>query len=210
MCPPPTKTSRAYPLISSKLCIKATAFTTLTEANTMQFVANNTFKHRGRVYILMERIRGRDLSQNWTQRSEDSKARILAQLKPLITELRSIVPPDGVEFHRELRRGLELRDGEGAFPGLRELIDFHNGPWEGPVFTHGDLSSLNIMADGDTVTGIVDWESAGWMPPYWEYTSAWHVNPRNTFWRDAVDGFLTPLPHELEMERIRRQYFGEF
>ncbi|KAF5552947.1 kinase-like domain-containing protein [Fusarium phyllophilum] len=213
----------------------------------MQFVANNTsmpvpkvcsFKHKSGVYILMERIQGRDLSQNWTQRSEDSKARILAQLKTFITEIRSIPPPDGVgvanvdwgpifdqrlpdksfwgpfatiqEFHRVLRRGLELGDDEEAFPGLRELVGFHNGPWEGPVFTHGDLSSLNIMADGDTVTGIVDWESAGWMPPYWEYTSAWHVNPRNTFWRDAVDGFLTPLPHELEMERIRRQYFGEF
>ncbi|KAF5660621.1 kinase-like domain-containing protein [Fusarium circinatum] len=235
-------------LVSSKLCIKATAFTTLTEANTMQFVANNTsipvpkvycsFKHKGRVYILMERIKGRDLSQNWTQRSEKSQARILAQLKTLITELRDVPPPDGVgvanidggpifdqrlpdksfwgpfatiqEFHRELRHGLELRDEEEAFPGLRELIEFHNGPWENPAFTHGDISSLNIMADGDTVTGIVDWETAGWMPPYWEYTSAWHVNPRNTFWRGAVDGFLTPLPHELEMERIRRQYFGEF
>ncbi|KAF5710721.1 kinase-like domain-containing protein [Fusarium mundagurra] len=235
-------------LVSSKLCIKATAFTTLTEANTMQFVANKTsipvpkvhcsFEYKGRVYILMERIRGQDLSQDWTQRSEDSKARILAQMKTFITELRSIPPPEGVgvanvdggpvfdqrlpdksfwgpfatiqEFHRELRRGLELQDGEEAFPGLRELVEFHNGPWEGPVFTHGDLSSLNIMAVGNTVTGILDWESAGWMPPYWEYTSAWHVNPRNTFWRDAVDGFLTPLPHELEMEKIRRQYFGEF
>ncbi|PNP78886.1 hypothetical protein FNYG_07751 [Fusarium nygamai] len=156
----------------------------------------------------------------------------------MITELRSISPTDGVgvsnvdggpifdqrlpdtsfwgpfatiqEFHRELRRGLELQDGEEAFPGLRELVEFHKGPWEDPVFIHSDLSSLNIMAVGDMGTGIVDWESAGWMPPYWEYTSAWHVNPRNTFWRDAVDGFLTPLPHELEMERIRRQYFGEF
>ncbi|KAF5710592.1 kinase-like domain-containing protein [Fusarium globosum] len=143
MRPLPTKTSRAYP----PRVFKATAFTTLTEANTMQFVAKNTsipvpkiycsFKHRGRVYILMERIRGRDLSQSWTQRPEDSKARILAQLKSLITELRSIAPTDGVgvsnvdgvpifdqrlpdksfwgpfatiqEFHRELRRGLELR-----------------------------------------------------------------------------------------------------
>ncbi|KAF5986051.1 kinase-like protein [Fusarium bulbicola] len=186
----------------------------------------------------MERIRGRDLSQNWTQRSEDSQARILAQLKTLITELRDAPPPDGVgvanvdgdpifdqrlpdksfwgpfatiqEFHPELCSGLDLRDGEEAFPGLREFIEFHNGPWGSPVFTHGDLNSLNIMADGDTVTGVVDWETAGWMPPYWEYTSAWHVNPRNTFWQDAIDGFLTPLPHESEMERIRRQYFGEF
>ncbi|KAM5511439.1 hypothetical protein FOXYSP1_11539 [Fusarium oxysporum f. sp. phaseoli] len=53
-------------LVSSKLCIKATAFTTLAEANAIQFVAQNTsipvpkvycsFKHKGRVYILMERM----------------------------------------------------------------------------------------------------------------------------------------------------------
>ncbi|KAF4955404.1 hypothetical protein FGADI_4584 [Fusarium gaditjirri] len=165
-------------LVSSKLCIKATAFTTLAEANTMRFVAQNTsipvprvycsFKHKGRVYILMERVQGQDLSQNWSQRSEESKARILAQLKAMVAELRSIPPPGDVgvanvdggpifdqrlpdksfwgpfttiqEFHRELRRGLELADGEEAFPGLRELIEFHNGPWEGPVFTHGDLA----------------------------------------------------------------------
>ncbi|KPM35474.1 hypothetical protein AK830_g11103 [Neonectria ditissima] len=235
-------------LVSSKLCIKATAFTTLAEANAMRFVARNTsipvpkvycsFKHKGRVYMLMQRIAGRDLSDGWTRRSEESKARILAQLKAITAELRNIQPPNRVgvanvdggpifdqrlpdksiwgpfamirDFHLELRHGVTVRDDEEAFPGLRELIAFHDGPWPKPVFTHGDLSSLNIMAQGDEITGIVDWESAGWMPPYWEYTSAWHVNPRNVFWRDAVDGFLTPLPHELEMEKIRRQYFGEF
>ncbi|KAI1071376.1 hypothetical protein LB507_011686 [Fusarium sp. FIESC RH6] len=224
------------------------SFTRLAEANTMLFVAQNTsvpvpkvycsFKHKGRVYILMERIVGQDLSQGWTERSEESKAQILTQLRRMTAELRGIAPPSGIgvanvdrgpifdqrlpdrslwgpfatiqEFHRELRRGLELRDDEEALPGLRKLIEFHNGSWEKPVFTHGDLSSLNIMALGDKVTGIVDWESAGWMPPYWEYTSAWHVNPRNAFWRDAVDDFLLPLPEALEMEKIRRQYFGEF
>ncbi|KAI6753923.1 hypothetical protein HG530_013099 [Fusarium avenaceum] len=191
---------------------------------------------RGKYYaICSKKYIGQDLSQGWTQRSEESKARILAQLKTMTTELRSLTPPDGIgianvdggpifdqrlpdksfwgpfatiqDFHRELRHGLELGDNEEARPGLRELIEFHHGSWPRPVFTHGDLSSLNIMAVDDTVTGIVDWESAGWMPPYWEYTSAWHVNPRNTFWREAVDGFLEPLPHELEMEKIRRQYF---
>lgn len=58
--------------------------------------------------------------------------------------------------------------------------------------------------------GIIDWEIAGWMPPYWEYTSAWHVNPQNMFWQDEVDKFITPHPRELEMEIIRRKYYGDF
>ncbi|KAJ3483442.1 hypothetical protein NLI96_g6309 [Meripilus lineatus] len=39
------------------------------------------------------------------------------------------------------------------------------------VFTHGDLQWHNIMVTPDShITGIVDWESAGWMPDYWEFT----------------------------------------
>jgi len=33
-------------------------------------------------------------------------------------------------------------------------------------FTHGDLSSLSILARGDEVVAIVDWEIAGWCPSY--------------------------------------------
>ena len=37
------------------------------------------------------------------------------------------------------------------------------------VFTHGDLSSFNIVARVDGIVGIIDWETAGWYPSYWEY-----------------------------------------
>lgn len=75
------------------------------------------------------------------------------------------------------------------------------------VFTHGDLSSLNILVRGDEVVGIVDWETAGWFPAYWEYVCAKHVNPYNTFWKDEVDHFITPMPLELEMDTIRLNHF---
>ncbi len=39
------------------------------------------------------------------------------------------------------------------------------------VFTHGDLWDHNIMVDQGHINGIVDWECAGWLPEYWEYTS---------------------------------------
>jgi len=34
------------------------------------------------------------------------------------------------------------------------------------VFTHGDLSSLNVLVRGDQIVGIIDWETAGWYPSY--------------------------------------------
>lgn len=45
------------------------------------------------------------------------------------------------------------------------------------VFTHGDLAPRNIMVDTDAagdwkVTGIVDWEEAGFDPEYWEAVKA--------------------------------------
>ncbi|KAH7200409.1 hypothetical protein DER44DRAFT_790665 [Fusarium oxysporum] len=59
-------------LASSKLYIKATAFITLAEAKSTQFITQDisilvlkvyySFKHKGHIYILMERIQGQDLS----------------------------------------------------------------------------------------------------------------------------------------------------
>ncbi len=117
-------------------------------------------------------------------------------------------------FHKELRLGHETEDFNehqlSNLPGLPELIAFQRQPWTTPAFTHGDLSSMNIMAREGDVVAILDWETAGWMPPYWEYTSDWHVNPQNMFWQAEVDKFITPLPHALEMEIIRRNYYGDF
>jgi len=64
------------------------------------------------------------------------------------------------------------------------------------------------MVRDDKVVGIIDWENAGWMPPYWEYASAWNAAPMNQFWQDEVVKFLTPLPRELAMEAIRRRWFS--
>jgi len=62
------------------------------------------------------------------------------------------------------------------------------------VFTHGDLSSLNILTHGDVVVAVIDWETSGWYPSYWEYTSAWNVNQQNQFWRDESTDFWTQSP----------------
>jgi hypothetical protein len=43
-------------------------------------------------------------------------------------------------------------------------------------FTHGDLSPGNILIENEHVSGIVDWEQAGWYPAYWEYVKAMHAD----------------------------------
>ncbi|RHZ74236.1 hypothetical protein CDV55_107070 [Aspergillus turcosus] len=192
------------------------------------------FTRSGRTYIVMERIKGHMIGSGWVKRSEDSKAKLLSQLANIVREMRDLQPPEGVgvasvdggslydcripgpslrfgpfdtiqDFHRHLRRGMDF--DSRLDPEIQELIKQQSKSWP-LVFTHGDLSSLNILARGDNIVGIIDWETAGWYPSYWEYTSAHQVNPQNTFWADEIDKFLQPMPEELAMERIRQKYFG--
>lgn len=191
------------------------------------------FTHHGSTYIVMERIKGDILGAGWVKRSDKSKSK-LEQLKKMIQEMRELRPPEGMgianvdggslfdcrvpgtslclgpfrcikEFHRHLREGMEFNPNIDL--GVQELIEQHDRSWP-LVFTHGDLSSLNILACGDNIVGIIDWETAGWYPSHWEYTTACQVNAQNSFWINEIDKFLWPMPQELAMERTRQRYFG--
>ncbi|KAK5717983.1 hypothetical protein LTR15_008826 [Elasticomyces elasticus] len=196
-----------------------------------------TAQYKGRVYIVMQRIRGTYVGHDWDRRTEKSKERLLVQLKEMVAQLRDLkaqygtgvcnvdggpiydcrLPHDDdwgpfssvAEFHQAL---VDHQDLNGItndhVKDLQELAYFYDQLGPETVFTHGDLSSLNIVCEGDNIVGIVDWETAGWLPTYWEYVSAWNVNPQNEFWQQEVDKFLPPLPHARNMDAIRRKYFG--
>ncbi|TLD29929.1 kinase-like protein [Venturia nashicola] len=160
-----------------------------------------SFVHNGRTYIVMERIQGEMLARVWKSRSTESQTKILEQLKKFTQELRSLAQLDTVgvtnvdggllydirlgsqrfgpfqtvqEFHSFLRGGRAR--ALGFDPEIDQMMERQDGPWPPPIFTHGDLSSLNILVRGDEVVGIVDWETAGWYPSYWEYATACQVN----------------------------------
>lgn len=43
------------------------------------------------------------------------------------------------------------------------------------VFTHADINMRNVLVnENGRISGIVDWECAGWFPEYWEYTKKMH------------------------------------
>lgn len=224
-------------------------FVDLSEAATLEYIWLHTsipvpkvycaFQRCGKTYILMKRIKGHKLARGWYERSEESKAAILAQLQAMVDEMRSIKSPYGSAvanvdggslydmrlpgcglsypkrtsirfgpfkdipaFHRWLRRAAYLIDGRNK-QEVNELIAAHdNTNWGLPVFTHGDLSSLKILVSGEKVTGIIDWETAGWYPSYWEYVTASQVNFRNEMWAEWIDKFLEPRREELRMENI--------
>lgn len=233
-------------MLTNGLCVKYGPRVHLSEASTMIFISQHTsipvprvicaFTHSTWTYIVTERIEGHMLSKDWVYRSEDSKAKLLSQLKQYICEMRELQPPKGMlgvvsvdggslsdcripgpslrfgpfetiqDFHRHLRMDMDF--DPRLDPDVQELIRQQSKSWP-LVFTHGDLSSLNILARGNDLVAIVDWETAGWYPSYWEYTSAYQVNPQNSFWVEEIDKFLTPMPEELAMERIRQRRFGD-
>ncbi|CEJ58686.1 hypothetical protein PMG11_07335 [Penicillium brasilianum] len=145
------------------------------------------FTRSGRTYIVMERIKGDMIGRGWVKRSEDSKAKLLTQLAGKVREMRDLQPPPGIgvasvvrgslfdcrvpgpslrfgpfdtvqDFHRCLRMGMEF--DSRLDPEIHDLIKQQSKSWP-LVFTHGDLSSLNILVRGDDIVGIVDWETAG-------------------------------------------------
>ncbi|KAI0649414.1 kinase-like domain-containing protein [Trametes meyenii] len=57
------------------------------------------------------------------------------------------------------------------------------------VFTHGDLHKHNIMVGADGhISGIIDWESAAWLPEYWEFgmVAIFAENPWGQFMANSV------------------------
>ncbi|KAJ5212663.1 Aminoglycoside phosphotransferase [Penicillium cinerascens] len=50
------------------------------------------------------------------------------------------------------------------------------------VLTHADLSPRNIIVKGDKITGIIDWEMAGFYPEYWEYIKAMYHPDWQSCW----------------------------
>ena len=54
------------------------------------------------------------------------------------------------------------------------------------AFTHGDLKHQNIMVANGQITALLDWESAGWYPDYWELTTPLRFGPRDFWWNQLV------------------------
>jgi hypothetical protein len=109
------------------------------------------------------------------------------------------------EFHLWLREEFQPRvypdrEDDQDWQDIKQMVAKQDGPWPPPVFTHGHLHLSNVMVCGDRVSGIINWEFAGWYPHYWEYTSVtsglYGFGPRHA-WDDEILRILDPYPEEL-------------
>ena len=67
--------------------------------------------------------------------------------------------------------------------------------------THGDLTPHNILVDENVrPVALIDWETAGCMPEYWEYTRALYMRVGNVGWQEAFKRIFPGYESELIVE----------
>ncbi|KAF5314369.1 hypothetical protein D9619_011899 [Psilocybe cf. subviscida] len=101
----------------------------------------------------------------------------------------SPMPPlaDESHFHQFIRdvAGSSMQDPAHEDSVIRAEKLFSLPP-HAIVFTHGDLNDHNIMIGPDGhISGIIDWESAAWLPEYWEFAVTALVRRRP--WGQVMD-----------------------
>ncbi|OAA55872.1 Protein kinase-like domain protein [Niveomyces insectorum RCEF 264] len=73
------------------------------------------------------------------------------------------------------------------------------------VFTHSDLNMRNVLMHNGRLSGIVDWENAGWFPEYWDYTKAHFITKLKQRWLRIVDEIFKKFgDYESELATERR------
>ncbi|KAJ4391476.1 hypothetical protein N0V93_005093 [Gnomoniopsis smithogilvyi] len=148
-------------------------------------------------YLLMSQIPGVPLWRCCDVLSDKDVAQITGQMQEYIAQMRAIprtISPENaicntlgnaLRDHHIGVAGADVPVGpfvdEAAFNQVLRYPEDPGRKGHRVFFTHADLNPRNIMvnevvqengASGWRVSGIVDWETAGYYPEYWEYTKA--------------------------------------
>jgi aminoglycoside phosphotransferase (APT) family kinase protein len=144
-------------------------------------------------WILMEHIPGDVLQDVWPAMSGLERGAILAELQDMVQQMHTIERPPGQGIggvdgglavdKRELgsTRGgpFEKEEAfnawllgqipEGRAVGFMEMVKGAFQTGHKICFAHEDLGIHNIIVKEGKVVGVIDWETAGWCPEYWDY-----------------------------------------
>lgn len=180
--------------------------------------------------MVITRIRGVSLQEAWDDLADETKLFVAQQPREYVLQLRAIPAPPGTmicsindgpvqssrlhewdaqsgPFRDENHLNLQLRQlmALDTFPAIVQKVQAKHHPL---TFTHNDLFPRNIMIDKVTgrVLAIIDWESAGWFPAYWEYCisrnwGTWRSEQRE--WMEKYVDMVVPVyEEEVEADRV--------
>ena len=168
----------------------------------------------GSYFLLTKRIQGRPLNEIWPTMSGLDKERVAKQAAEYIIQLRQLhsnrmeslggqplysafLFPNGYGIgHGPLSSDDELwAEMSLALSKVPEEICLklrQRMPTATPyTFTHGDLTNVNIIVDNSNLAGILDWESSGYFPVWWEFTCAGiSLGEEDKEWKDLLRNHL--------------------
>lgn len=166
--------------------------------------------------IGMTIVPGSPLERSWKELDDKTKERVCHETWDLITKMREIPRPpelkdlfqcaaDGAPTTDKLIEDLDeppkplLTDDDVRGRIYKRYLRYAGRRYEKElpdmlprssrsVFTHADIAPRNIMVDeGHHITGILDWELAGWYPDYWEYAQVMRPACRLGDWQKWMD-----------------------
>lgn len=147
-------------------------------------------EYRGKTYLVMTRIPGEALSSVFHLMSYAERDRLVNDLKDSVAQLRTIpnLTPHlicdtlgrAVVDHRVPDQFAGPFDSEADFtryPCMGEdpaevLGDIPVPQGHRSYFTHSDFHGSNLLMENGRLSGIIDWECAGYKPEYWESVKA--------------------------------------
>jgi hypothetical protein len=110
-----------------------------------------------------------------------------------------------------------------SFSNTKEYLDYYRGiflefcgsqhveelfshfPTDAPIrFTHGDLLPRNILVDGSKITAIIDWETAGYYPEFWEYCRMHDLGLMTPAWGRVLARVFPGPRREKEIDAVYR------
>jgi len=186
------------------------------------------YPHLQSAYIFMSRVPGVALQDVWHTMSSSTKQEITAQLRTIMTDLRSVSPASpclfgSIESHICLDARLITRVTVGSNGPITSEDQFNkfimtdlktrfNDEYyymllsmarkdHKIVLTHADFHPRNIMVEEGQITGIIDWSYAGWYPEHWEYVKALMVVGSIVDWWRYLPDIIHPYYAEWAIDR---------
>ncbi len=184
----------------------------------------------GQPFMVMERVPGRPMLDLLLQRPTllPRLARLLADTQVQLHR----IDPAGVTFRlevpfldrlrEEFRQAAEQFNLDGLRPGV-EWLEAHRPPDEPDLrITHGDFHPINVMIEGDAVTGVLDWPNVDLADRHADVASTVFLGETapteaGSFWKRLVLRlgrrlftrlYLRAYRRHLPLDRGRLRYYG--